>query len=152
MAHNHKRRNHSKGIKVSPQHGVNPSLAKCFFCREDKGLVMLGKLPNDAKAPKKCIGDYQPCDKCAEHWKQGTPIIRCTTAPIYGRLSIVGGLWPTGAWCVISNESAEKIFNDKERIGKPRLLEDKVYDDLFGDVPIPPQKRPQDKEEPNGNE
>lgn len=141
-----------KGIKVSPQHGVNPSMAMCFFCGESKGLVLLGKLPNDAKAPKECIVDYQPCDKCSEHWKKGTPIIRCTTAPVYDRPPIVDGVWPTGAWCVISNESAEKIFNDKERIGKPILLEDKVYDDLFGDSPIPASKRPQDKEVPADDE
>ena len=139
-----------RNIKMSPNHGVNPSMAKCFFCGESKGLVLLGKLPNDAKAPRECIVDYQPCEECTEHWKKGTPIIKCTAAPVYDRPPIVDGVWPTGAWCVISNESAEKIFKDKERIGKPILLEDKVYDELFGDAPA--KKRPQDKEEPNGNE
>ena len=137
-------RKHNKGIRVSPRHGVNPSMAMCFFCGKSKGLVLLGKLPYDEKAPKECIVDYQPCEECAEHWKEGTPIIRCTAAAIYDRPPIVEGVWPTGAWCVISNESAEMMFNDKERIGKPILLEDRVYDEIFGDAPA--SKRPQDME------
>jgi len=57
-------------ILVSKKHGVNPSLMKCFFCGEAKGVALLGKLRGDKEAPKQGVYDYEPCDKCAEYMKQ----------------------------------------------------------------------------------
>ena len=53
----------SNSIKISPKYGVNPSLINCFFCGESKGIALMGKLKNDAEAPKECVMDYEPCDK-----------------------------------------------------------------------------------------
>lgn len=145
-----KRKGNKSRITPSPQHGVNPSMALCFFCGESKGLVMLGKLKDDAKAPREGIYDYQPCDKCAENWKKGTPIIRCTSAPVYDRPPIVEGAWPTGAWCVIDNAVAEEMLVDKDKVGKPLLMEASIYDKMIkADNAL---RRPQDKEATSDDE
>lgn len=139
-----KRRYNKGGIILSKQHGVNPSMALCFFCGEAKGLVMLGKLKDDAKAPREGVYDYQPCDKCAENWKKGTPIIRCTSSPILDCPPIVEGAWPTGAWCVIDNAVAEDMLVDKDNVGKPLLMEASIYDKMIkADNAL---RRPQDQE------
>ncbi len=51
----------SAGIKVSPKHGVNPTIPICFWCGEEKGeIALLGKLPGDAEAPRNMVLDYEP--------------------------------------------------------------------------------------------
>ena len=58
------------GIRVSREHGVNPTIPLCFFCGEPKNEVaLLGKLPDDAEAPRNCVLDMVPCDTCAERRK-----------------------------------------------------------------------------------
>lgn len=39
-------------IKLSPKHGVNPSILHCICCGKDYGIAMLGKLKGDKEAPK----------------------------------------------------------------------------------------------------
>ncbi len=124
-----KARTKSKGIRVSPQHGVNPSIAVCFFCGKDKGLVMLGKLKDDAKAPKRAIYDYEPCEECAEKMKQGVTVIEVTTVD-NNTAPIQEGAWPTGRWCVISKDAAEQLFKCKH---SKMLLEDCLYKQLVKD-------------------
>ena len=34
----------SKGIKLSPKHGVNPSMDLCFWCGQPKGLILCGRM------------------------------------------------------------------------------------------------------------
>lgn len=42
----------SNSIRLSPKHGLNPSISVCFFCGEDKNEIILpGKLEGDAEAP-----------------------------------------------------------------------------------------------------
>lgn len=115
-------------IRISKEHGLNPSLAVCFFCGKDKGIVALGKLKGDAKAPKRAVFDYQPCEECAEKMRQGITIIEVTRVD-NGARPIQNGAWPTGRWCVISKEAAEKLF--KNNTHSTVLLEDVLYKDLI---------------------
>ena len=117
----------NKSIRISPEHGVNPSIAVCFFCGKDKGLVGLGKLKGDAKAPKRAIYDYKPCEECAAKMKQGTTVIEVVREDNL-TLPIQEGAWPTGRWCVISKEASEKLF--KNNSSSVVLLEDKLYEQL----------------------
>lgn len=39
-------------IKLSPKHGINPSVLHCICCGKDYGVAMLGKLKGDKKAPR----------------------------------------------------------------------------------------------------
>lgn len=114
-------------IQLSDQYGLNPSISVCFFCGQNKGIVALGKLKDDAKAPMHAVYDYEPCSECANKMKRGVAVIEVTTtnnqtAPIQS------GAWPTGRWCVISKSAAVRLFKNTTR---PRmLLEDTLYERL----------------------
>lgn len=62
-----------KSIKLSPKHGVNPSVLHCFCCGESYGVAMLGKLKGDKEAPKELYRGL--CDKCESVVKQGGVLI-----------------------------------------------------------------------------
>lgn len=115
-------------IRLSEEHGLNPSVAVCFFCGKDKGVVVLGKLKGDAKAPRRAIYDYRPCDECREKMSKGVTIIECATAENGNAPIGQEGAWPTGRWCVISDDAASKLFKDNTR--KTILLEDRLYEEL----------------------
>lgn len=115
-------------IKLSPRYGANPSISVCAFCGEDKGLLLLGRLKGDAKAPMRMIVDYVPCDACKEKMKLGRTIVEVVTYD-NGTLPIKEGAWPTGRWMVISCESAARLFNDDS--DKPILLNESIYKNLI---------------------
>jgi len=118
----------SKGIKLSPKHGLNPSQVICVFCGEVKELAIMGKLKGDAKAPTKVIVDYEPCPECKKKMDQGTTLMEVTQVePADKRPPIRDGLWLTGRWCVITTESAENIFNRDDKI---IMLEEGIYTSL----------------------
>ena len=115
-------------IRISPEHGVNPSITVCSFCGKDKGLAMLGKLKGDAKAPKRAIYDYTPCEECQKKLDTGVGIIEVTRTNNQ-TLPIQEGAWPTGRWCVISKEAATRLFKEQAN-HKIILLEDSLYKEL----------------------
>ena len=53
----------SNSILLSKEHGLNPSILKCYVCGGDIGIALLGKLPNDKEAPKECING-ELCNNC----------------------------------------------------------------------------------------
>lgn len=54
----------AKGITVSKKHGVNPTMLICPICHhETGGLALLGKLKDDAEAPRYSL-DREPRDDC----------------------------------------------------------------------------------------
>ena len=64
------------GIRISPKHGVNPSMSRCYFCGGEKNeLILTGMLPGDAEAPREAVWNTEPCDQCKEYMKQGVIII-----------------------------------------------------------------------------
>lgn len=78
-----------KGIRLSEEHGVNPSVQKCFWCGKDMGVVLFGKTPkkrfekmfggacdvegadDDACAPHTVVVGLEPCTDC-EVWTNGS--------------------------------------------------------------------------------
>lgn len=49
-------------IKLSPEHGLNPSIMQCPICHKDIGIALLGKLKGDVEAPK--VIENELCDDC----------------------------------------------------------------------------------------
>lgn len=98
-------------ITLSEKHGVNPTISLCFWCGEEDGsVVMLGKLPDDAKAPKQAVVHYEPCKDCLDKFDQGIVFIECTREdPRDGRKPINPTAWPTGRWAVVTRESMEQM-------------------------------------------
>lgn len=104
----------SKSIKLSKEHGVNPTIPICFWCEKDKNeVVMLGKLKNDAEAPKRMWipGDYEPCDECKKQWENGIVLFEAYKTPvIYEDQPPFHGGYPNGRWTVLTEEGVKKIF------------------------------------------
>ena len=100
-----------KGIKLSPKHGLNPSMQLCFWCKEPMGVALLGKLPGDKEAPHDIILGYHPCDKCKSQWDQGVTILEVTeTCPIEGAPPFQDNLWVTGRYVVFGGGPKGDVF------------------------------------------
>ena len=70
----------SKGIRISPKHGLNPMMGQCPLCAGDTNeIFLLGRSRDgkDTQAPRKGVlpGMSQPCDKCEEMMKVGFLLI-----------------------------------------------------------------------------
>lgn len=137
------------GIRISPTHGVNPSLDICFYCQEARGVVLFGQFnpvralgkelaatldgpPGDRKAPDKIVMNKEPCDKCKEYMKKGIILISVDESKSDDRQNP----WRTGGWVVVKEE-AVRSFGIKseellEDICKTRLafLPDDAWDKL----------------------
>lgn len=113
-------------IRISEKHGVNPSLSICFLCQKEKNeLMLLGRLPNDAEAPRKAVFNYEPCDECAEHMKKGVILISVKDG------SDQKNPYRTGGWVVVTDEAVLRIFehNAAQQMIKARaaFLEDSTW-------------------------
>jgi len=102
-----------KGIPLSEKHGVNPSMSVCFWCGEVKGLVILGKLPEDAEAPREAIYDLEPCDACKQKMEEGITLFSVDDVTRK----------PTGDWCVIKEGAVHLLTEDEDQIAK--ILKDR---------------------------
>ena len=123
----------SKGIELSPKHGVNPTIGVCFFCGEDTGeLALLGRIRekddngrskrgSDVEAPRRMVLSYEPCDKCKENFAKGVALIGVTgVQPEDGRPPIQQDLYPTGSYMVVTKEAANRFFD--EEVNSDRAL------------------------------
>ncbi len=125
-----------KGIKLSPKYGVNPTIPVCFWCGEEKNeIALLGHLANhkgeDIEAPRRMVMDYEPCDKCKENMSKGFMLIETTQAqPQEGMPPIADDHYPTGRWCVISQEAAERIFSSEYTTKSKLLVDTEIYTKL----------------------
>lgn len=132
----------SNSIKLSPKHGVNPTIPVCFFCGEEKNEIALlghigdGRKHEDFEAPMHMVLDYEPCDKCKEQWSKGVAIIEVTQTPFSdGRPPIQKDLYPTGRHVVIKPEAWSKVATDQEWVAGQRcLVEDSAFDQMFGEM------------------
>lgn len=127
----------SKSIKLSPKHGVNPTIGSCFYCGKDTGeIALLGRLKNDAAAPVRTILDYEPCDACKEKFKAGVLCVGVTKdRPADGRppISVNDGtsLYPTGAYCLMRAEAVRHIFKIDTEAGGSLLLGQAILDQIL---------------------
>lgn len=96
----------SKDIKLSPKHGVNPTIPCCFWCGEQKNeIALLGKIDKqDSEAPKNLIINYEPCYKCKNIFDKGIHVIGAVETPINNFPRIAGdehcSMYPTGTFFV----------------------------------------------------
>ena len=103
-----------KSIRLSPKHGVNPTIPRCFFCGKEKNeIALMGKLKNDAEAPKNCILDYIPCEECQKKFTAGILCVGVRTEPYPDhRPPIADGLYPTGAYVVATEDFIRRIADE----------------------------------------
>lgn len=117
----------SKGIEVSPKHGLNPTIPVCFWCGKDKNeIALLGRIrektknryganvtkrDSDIEAPSRMVIDYEPCDECQKMWDSGVAVIEVQETPINpDQPEIQKGLYPTSRFVVMTVEGADRVF------------------------------------------
>ena len=120
---------------ISGKHGVNPSMAVCFFCNEAKEIVLFGKLKKDVEAPREVLIDYEPCDKCKEKFKEGVTVVAVTTEQQYKNQPSITThndeeLYPTGAYVVVK----PKVFNNEYKAGEIITMDREIFQKLFKNI------------------
>ena len=129
-------------IRLSPKHGVNPAIIKCFWCGEDNGIALLGRfsavengvLNRDAEAPHYVFGGYEPCEKCKRNFALGVLLMEACTFPQFnGQPEMQEGVFPTGRHVVIKREAADRIFNVP--VKDKAFVDRETFNMLFGNMP-----------------
>ena len=73
-------------IILSPKYGLNPMIPICFYCNKEKSeIAIMGRIWEKDKNGNKikdsdiqarsCIIDLEPCDECAEKFKECVVLI-----------------------------------------------------------------------------
>lgn len=103
------------GIKLSPKHGLNPTIPVCFWCGEERNEVALlghigdGRKHEDFEAPMHMVIDYEPCEKCRANMALGVTLMEATNKPnSVTKVEMQKGVYPTGRYVVIKREAARK--------------------------------------------
>lgn len=120
-------------IRLSPKHGVNPAVPKCYYCWKDKNEVILpGRIDlrsgeKDVEAPRNMVWDLHPCDECAKFMEQGVILISVrddeeppALPPLRPGASahekeermraLMWNPYRTGGWIVMKDDSVRRIF------------------------------------------
>lgn len=101
------------GIRLSPKHGVNPSLMICYFCGGDSGVALLGQIhkgnERDVEAPRRAVYDREPCESCKGHMAAGVILIEVMESH-----AVEGEPTRTGGFAVVRDEAIRRIVNDPE--------------------------------------
>lgn len=116
-----------KDIKLSPKHGVNPTIPMCFWCGGDKEEVaLMGKMDKqDSEAPRRMIINYEPCAKCKEIFDKGIHVMGVVDKPMApGQFPIIEDenvvLYPTGSMIVATADWTERFLTEN---GKSDMVE-----------------------------
>ena len=121
-----------KSIRLSKKYGLNATIPSCFWCGQLKNeVVLMGKLgrgEQDLEAPFGMLLDYEPCDACWGKRDLGVTLIEVTEeANFENQPEIQEGLYPTGKWCVIKDEAADRIFGELLDDNNIMLLDREVF-------------------------
>lgn len=129
-------------IRLSPKYGVNPSITKCFWCGNDTGIALLGRIgrrvdertiEHDAEAPHYIFAGYEPCEKCKQNFALGVLLMEADTVPSFdGQPEMQNGVYPTGRFVVVKREAADRMFNCK--VGDKAFVDRQAFQALFGEV------------------
>ena len=103
----------SKGIKISPKHGLNPTIPVCFWCGKQKNeIALMGRMKGDIEAPKNMVLDYVPCEECQNHMAMGVAVLEASDHPnTEGQPPMQKGVYPTSRFVVVTTECADRVFN-----------------------------------------
>ena len=123
----------SKSIKLSPQHGLNPTIPVCFFCGNEKNeIALLGQIGDrrrgeDFEAPMKMILDFEPCEECQKKFAEGVLLIEVSSTPEYIGMPIAENAYPTGRYVVVKPEALIGDF----KAGSKALVHKKDFMAMF---------------------
>lgn len=123
-------------LKLSPKHGLNPTVSVCFWCGEDKNEIALlghigGAFGEDIEAERRMVLDYEPCPRCKAQMESGFTVVEVTNTP--NRVTAVpiqSGAYPTGRFVVVRPEAARRVFGVNPDVRRA-LLEDAIFRKIF---------------------
>ena len=131
------------GLKLSPKHGLNPTIPVCFWCGEEKGEVaLLGRIGDtrdgeDIEASMYTVIDYEPCPACLSKMESGFTVVEATDSPNdITSVPIQDGIYPTGRFVVVDPESAKRIFRIDKGTTKAFLQAD-LFQKIFYEEAAP---------------
>ena len=103
----------SKGIKISPKYGLNPTIPVCFWCGKQKNeIALMGRMKGDIEAPKNMVLDYVPCEECQSHMAMGVAVLEASDHPnTEGQPPMQKGVYPTSRFVVVTTECADRVFS-----------------------------------------
>lgn len=126
-------------VRISEKHGVNPAIPKCYYCNEDKNMIILaGRLPGDKEAPRGAVWDMEPCDQCKEWMRQG---IICISVKDPKTPDEHINPYRTGNWSVVTEDFIRRVVEDiemREGICKRRVAF--IPDDAWEMLGLPTHK------------
>lgn len=105
-----------------------PTMPVCFLCQKEKGeIALLGAAwKGDREPPMKMCMDKEPCDQCKALMKRGIILISVRNGK-----QDPDNPYRTGAWVVIKEEAAAKIFTDPMVFQvRAAFIEDELWDKL----------------------
>ena len=111
-------------ITLSPKHGLNPSLLKCFACGRDIGIAILGKMKDDQEAPKEATTPNTFCEQCQSVIAQDGLLVISVRDGETGN-----NPYRTGKMVGITKEAKERIF--KNMSGNVCYMEDTMFNQVF---------------------
>ena len=114
----------SKSIKLSPKHGVNPSITHCECCGKEIGVALFGRLKEDKKASRDvAMGLCNDCQKVID--QQGLMIIEVRDG------ETGNNPYRTGRLVGITKDAKERMFKD---INSPICyMEQSMFSPMFGE-------------------
>lgn len=89
-----------KSIRISKEHGLNPTLCTCFYCGKETGEIALLGNSYDGEAPSHMCMSLEPCDECKRRFEGNVIVLEADKRTK-----------PTGRWMLIKKEEIE-VPND----------------------------------------
>lgn len=123
-------------LKLSPKHGLNPTVSVCFWCGEDKNEIALlghigGAFGEDIEAERRMVLDYEPCPRCKAQMESGFTVVEVTNTPNrVASVPIQSGAYPTGRFVVVRPTAARRVFGVSPDVRRA-LLEDAIFRKIF---------------------
>ena len=123
-----------KGITLSKQFGVNPSVLQCPICGKEFGLAMFGtswkdkKTGKTAEAPRVVALPDQICTDCENALKQGAYIFIEVRDGEHGKENP----YRLGGFVGITTEAAKRMFPDIQ--GQVHYMEHTMFQQIFGEA------------------
>jgi hypothetical protein len=113
--------------KPKANDGSYVAIPKCYFCGQDKNIILLSTKLQDISKAHGAVIDKEPCDKFASLMQQGIMLIECKEEPKQQ------GAEPyrTGNIAVMKQEACERVFsgidfNTQRYIFIPKEISDAI--------------------------
>ena len=113
-------------IKLSPKHGLNPTVLHCPICGKETGVGLLGRLKGDVEAPRD-MQDPRPCADCQKVLDQGGRFVIEVRDGEDGKENP----YRTGRIVGVTTEYMERVFPVHTPL--VAFCEHSIFEKLFGE-------------------